>query len=700
MSYITSIKKNTFLFLATIGIINTFLAIIVFIYIKNQQKELLYHSNFNLAKTEFRETNKAIESEIRQYKLILSTLKETKDLNRLLNGNKDTIKYLKEDFSDFVKASENIFQLRFIDELGQEIIRIDKDNKHITKIVTTLQNKASRYYFKKTKEIKNGEFYISDFDLNIEHGKIEVPFKPTIRISTPIYRNNEFKGIIIINFLASDLINLIKDKEQFDVYFMDNNGNFLLHPDEKKNWSTQRKTNYKVKDEIPYIEELLNTKQKESIDKNKLFYINKVHFTDNDFYIIYSIKENIYTNHMKENTKSVISFFIVIFLLSIPFVLLGAYLQSIRMRILDKLINNIPFPICLKDKNGLFLIVNDSLAKLYGYSLKEELIGKKSYDFTDKDLPYTSKRKDDYVLKKQKLKFIDTVTLKNNEKLYYDTRIIKMSFLGLFNKTYILGVAIDITAMKTLNEELQKKVNEELEKRLNTERILSQKAKLAEMGNMIDHIIHQWKQPLSIIKVTSQALEMNLEFKNLSEEQRANYIKTIIENVDFMSDTANDFRSFLSPDKIKSEFTIKACTDKILKILFLRFRKQKVEIVNNIDIDIKIHGYKSELSQVLLNIFNNALDAYSEKEEIEDKKIIINAYEKDKNLILEIEDNAGGIKEKALNHVFEDRFTTKDDNGTGIGLTISKRIIEESFKGTIEIKNKNKGANVLIKIPI
>lgn len=402
---------------------------------------------------------------------------------------------------------------------------------------------------------------------------------------------------------------------------------------------------------------------------------------------------------MKETTEKVAFFFIVLFVLSIPFVLLGAYLQSIRMKILDSLINNIPFPICLKDNKGLFLLVNDSLVKLYGFTSKEQLIGKKSYDFIDKHLPHTSKQRDIDVLKKQKVKFVDTIVLKNNKKLYYDTRIIKLSFLGLFNKTYILSIAIDITAMKTLNQKLEEKVSEELDKRIRTEKLLTEKAKLAEMGNMIDNIIHQWKQPLSIIKVTSQALELNLEMHNLTEEQRKNYILTISENVDFMSETATDFRNFLSPDKIKSEFVIHDCINKILKILFFRFKKNSVELKNNVPKELRVYGYKSELCQVILNILNNALDQFLVNKEIsENKEIIIEAILEEKYILLEISDNAGGIEKEDLSKVFDDRFTTKKDKGTGIGLTISKRIIQESFDGDITVKNKDNGASFIIKI--
>lgn len=695
MSYITSVRKNTLFFLATIGIINTILAIIAFFYFNKQQNELLYFSKLDLAKTEFSQTNKRIIYEIQHYTLVLNALKESRLLQEIISGKDIELKYLNEDFKDFVKANKNIFQLRYLDEKGSEIVRVERLNNQV-KSVSNLQNKASRYYFQKTKEMNNSQFYISDFDLNIEHGEIETPFKPTIRVSTPVYKDNNFKGILIINFLASDLISYIKEKKDFDVYFMDKEGNFLLHPNEEKSWSTQRGTNYKVKDEIFNIDNLI--KNENNIDKNWLYYINKVQITDNDFYIIYSIKDQIYKSFMKETTKNISIFFLIIFIISIPFVLTGAYLQSIRMRILDKLINNIPFPICLKDKNGNFLLVNDALVKLYGCTSKDQLAGKNSYEFLNQNLPYTSKQNDIKALKKKKIKFVETVELKNNTKLYYDTRIIKMSFLGFFNKVFILGIAIDITAMKILNEKLQEKVHEELEKRLETEKELAQKAKLAEMGNMIDNILHQWKQPLSIIKLSSQALELDGQMKTFTLEQKEHYLTSIVENIDFMSETADDFRSFLSPEKIKSEFRVEECIAKILKLLSSRIRKQTVTLINELDKNFTIYGYKNELSQVILNILNNALDAFDESNN--EKVMKLSSFEDKDNFYIQIEDNAGGIDQEHINKIFEERFTTKEKKGTGIGLTISKRIIKDSFKGDITVKNNPQGAIFTIRLAI
>jgi len=148
MSYITSIRKNTFLFLLTIGIINTVLALIVFLYIQNKQNELLYYSKLDVAKTEFKETNRKINTEINHYKLVLNTIKENKDLIRFLNGEKNIIKYLNEDFADFVKANENIFQLRLINKEGNEIIRIDKEGG-ITKTIRTYKIKPKDTILKK-----------------------------------------------------------------------------------------------------------------------------------------------------------------------------------------------------------------------------------------------------------------------------------------------------------------------------------------------------------------------------------------------------------------------------------------------------------------------------------------------------------------------------------------------------------------------
>lgn len=160
-----------------------------------------------------------------------------------------------------IKANSSIFQIRYIDSLGDEKIRIDRDlNKTIFE-PKKLQNKSNRYYFLQTKKLKKDEFFISSLDLNVENKKIEIPFRPTLRVSTPVYLNNIFEGILIINFNAKQLIKKVTNSKLFDIYYMDKDKNFLIHPNEDKSWSTQLGTNYKVKDEISNIDSLIKSKK-------------------------------------------------------------------------------------------------------------------------------------------------------------------------------------------------------------------------------------------------------------------------------------------------------------------------------------------------------------------------------------------------------------------------------------------------------
>ncbi len=692
MNYSVSAKKNAQLFLITVAIMNTLIAFILYYFMKHNSLENLYISNTQLAKLELTDTNEHIKKEIEHYKFLLATLKGGDFFQSYMNSGllNDELKIsVGKIFVDSVKANKDIFQLRFIDKNGLENIRIDKNNDSIG-LSSTLQDKSKRYYFEKTKSINENEYYISNLDLNVENGKIEIPYKPTIRVSTPVYKNKIFYGILIINYNASDLVNMIRNKYLFDVYYMDHNGNFLLHPNSKKSWSTQLNNNYKVEDEIPNIDLIIKNSFN---DKNWIYYANKISITDNEFYIIYSIKKSVYLKELRKIKENIVMLFIIIFIVSIPVVIIGAYFQAFQMKILETLIDNIPFPIALKNSVGKFILVNDSLVKLYGCAKKEDLIGKISYDFALNRLPHSDKRRDKITLNKKKLKFEHAVFLPNDRKLYFDTRLIKISFLGFFNKDFILGIAIDITELKSLNLELEKRVEEEVSNRIETEKQLAQKAKLAEMGNMIDNIIHQWKQPLSIISMSAQAIELDMDLGNFNEENTLEKVKIIKDNSNFMSRTADDFKAFLSPDKKLEIFALNDCIDSVERIISERIKRHEVNLIKNIDSDIELKGYKNEFSQVLMNFLNNAIDEFiNEEKSFTKRDIQINAVKKDNKVNIIVKDSAGGIPQEYLDKIFEDRFTTKGDEGTGIGLSICRKIIVESFGGELIAYNEDAGA--------
>jgi signal transduction histidine kinase len=241
------------------------------------------------------------------------------------------------------------------------------------------------------------------------------------------------------------------------------------------------------------------------------------------------------------------------------------------------------------------------------------------------------------------------------------------------------------------------------EKNREKDKILFQQSKMAEMGGMMASIIHQWKQPLNIINLQNQKMDFFVNLGKLNTEE----LKTISVNVDkqvkYINQTMNVFRDFFKPSKSKVKFKI----DDIFKDIIIII--EKLYSSQGVFLDIKsceefIYGYPNELKQVLINILNNSRDAILENKSNHKTIYMTSVIEKDR-LKITINDFAGGIPEDIIDKIFEPYFTTKDsNNGTGIGLDMSKEIIKKSG-GNISVKNiKNKdnevGACFNIDLPL
>jgi len=243
-----------------------------------------------------------------------------------------------------------------------------------------------------------------------------------------------------------------------------------------------------------------------------------------------------------------------------------------------------------------------------------------------------------------------------------------------------------------MNETLESRVKEEIEKNRQQELILLQQNRLAQMGEMINMIAHQWRQPLTSISTSIQNLIYDYEDGMLNDDK---HIKSFIDKnkktISFMSQTIDDFRNFFKIDKNKESFDVLEATQKVLDM-------QQAQLQDyNIKIDIegssfKFLGFESEYQQVILNLISNAKDALVEKK-IKNPKIDIVL---DKNKII-VKDNAGGILDEVIGRVFEPYFTTKEQGkGTGIGLYMSKMIIENNMDGNLSVKNNENGAEFTI----
>jgi len=226
---------------------------------------------------------------------------------------------------------------------------------------------------------------------------------------------------------------------------------------------------------------------------------------------------------------------------------------------------------------------------------------------------------------------------------------------------------------------------------MNREESQIQQAKMAAMGEMIGNIAHQWRQPLNALSALNVGLGMKHKRGTFDDEEMEKFKKKSNEIIQNMSTTIDDFRNFFQPDKVKEFFNINTAIAGAIRFVSDSYHQHNIEVILDLKKNIMVDSYKNELMQVLLNIFNNSKDAIVEKQ-IKNPKIFISTVESEGQLIIHIQDNAGGVEEKILERIFEPYFTTKfQSHGTGIGLYMSKMIIENSMQGTLISENKDDG---------
>ncbi|WP_419769662.1 MAG: ATP-binding protein [Candidatus Marinarcus sp.] len=240
-----------------------------------------------------------------------------------------------------------------------------------------------------------------------------------------------------------------------------------------------------------------------------------------------------------------------------------------------------------------------------------------------------------------------------------------------------------------LNENLKLKIKIEVENNRKKDKHLIQQARYAALGEMIGNIAHQWRQPLCAMSASMSAIKLQKDLNILTDSTFDYYYEMIINNADFLSETINTFRTFFKNDLTKEKFNIHNSLKSTLQIINAAYKESDIKIIMEFSaLDLIAKGSSSELSQVFINILNNAKDIMVEKE-IPDKKIaIVTKIVESENLIY-IYDNGGGVLPSIIEKVFDPYFTTKHKSqGTGIGLYISKEIIEKKFDGFLTVDNQ------------
>ncbi len=221
--------------------------------------------------------------------------------------------------------------------------------------------------------------------------------------------------------------------------------------------------------------------------------------------------------------------------------------------------------------------------------------------------------------------------------------------------------------------------------------MLRQQSKMAAMGEMMDAVAHQWKQPLNSLSMMNDMLKDDFHNNLVNEEYINDIVETTHIQIEHMVNTLNEFRTFFRPSKDPKEFSVKECLQSVEVLMKDELLKNTIDMRLSIEQDISLSGQINEFKHLFLNLISNAIDAFNEKN-INNRAITIRIFQKNDNGIIEFEDNAGGIPEHVIHSIFKPNVTTKENSkGTGIGLYMSSQIVEK-HSGIIDVKNTNEGA--------
>ena len=254
--------------------------------------------------------------------------------------------------------------------------------------------------------------------------------------------------------------------------------------------------------------------------------------------------------------------------------------------------------------------------------------------------------------------------------------------------------------LEDLNKNLELKVKKAIKEEKKKDRAMFHQSRLARMGTMLSMIAHQWRQPLSEVSGILMELETANKFNKVDSKMIQNSVIDSNKQISFMSNTIDDFRNFFKPDKQKVDFYIDDACNEAVTLVNASIKNYNIKLEKNVKDNCLIRGYKREFAQVLLNLISNAKDALIQRE-IQNPKIHINLEKKNDKVVITVEDNAGGIKKDYISNIFDPYFTTKESlKGSGLGLYMSKMIIEKNMNGELKFENIKQGAlfSIILKV--
>lgn len=617
------------------------------------------------------------------------------------------------------KVSKEIFQIRYIDKDGNEIIKINRDANSQTPYIEDrkkLQNKKHRYYFKEIAKKGLYEKWISKLDLNIEYGKIERPLRGTIRIGTPLIIDDKFSGMIIINLEMNTILDKIRQSSNFNVYIIDQDGEFILYKKPSQDWSRYLKTGFTIKDEIPdKFQRLLGDKKyhcEEGCVHSNILFNNQ----DSKEVLKLILKSK---NEIDDYRNDVLEFTLYLTIAILPLGFILAVILTIEPRRIQKDLK--------KSKTELEEQIEEEIRSRTESDYRYRLLFEGSTDcfiitsLDDKNRCFNNITEISHAVemifgyKKDEIintNFIDLIcgTSYMNEKDLYDRFeitdlfLLEMKLKHKSDRELICEVSFEIRRDDDSSNivfitvrDITEKVRLERDKKEKDD-MLVQQTKMAAIGEMMGNIAHQWRQPINALSLVLNKILVQHQMGKLTEEKMTKNIEQGLLIIDKMSGTIDDFRNFFTPNKKKTTFNIEKSIKDALRIVEEILKSKNIQVDMSLEDGIYIKGFQSEFSQVILNLISNAKDVIIEKE-ISEGKISIKSYSEPTKAIIEVSDNGGGIPIDVIEKIFNPYFTTKEEGkGTGVGLYMSKMIIDKNMDGLLSVKNGENGAIFKIEL--
>ena len=285
--------------------------------------------------------------------------------------------------------------------------------------------------------------------------------------------------------------------------------------------------------------------------------------------------------------------------------------------------------------------------------------------------------------------------------------VLLILFLSAFPLSYLLSrptehmfdiVARQRRELEELTHTLEERVAEKTEENARKDRLIIHQARLAELGEMIGNIAHQWRHPLTRLSLILQNLKALNNKDRLEKEKLNAMLTTANEQIFFMSDTIDNFKDFYKPATESVDFTLREAYDKVMQIVGYDLKHKNIAIEYREREPLHLHGKLNQFAQVLLNLIANARDALTERG-VSEPKILVTAEREGAEYRITFCDNAGGIPPEHLGRIFEPYFSTKEKKGTGVGLYMVKTIVEEKFGGTVSVENREGGACFTLTFP-